>query len=182
MDVIQEPPSILIIGILIIEDLIAAILISTLHSSVLLGAFITFDDMLWKIAEIGLFIGATVVLGCLGMPKIFSALANFERFEFTILVALGLAFGLSFLSYTLGFSAATGAFLAGVILAGSRFLERLKIHITPTREIFIAIFFVTIGALMDVNIIAQYWLPIVIITVVTIIGKIVATYAGVRIV
>ena len=178
MDVIQEPSSILIIGVLIIEDLIAAILISTLHSSVLLGAF-SFD-MLWKIAEIGMFIGGTVVLGCFGMPKIFSALANFERYEFTILVALGLAFGLSFLSYSLGFSAATGAFLAGVILAGSRFSGDITTLITPTREIFVAIFFVTIGALMDVNIIAQYWIPIVVITIVTIIGKIVATYAGVR--
>jgi CPA2 family monovalent cation:H+ antiporter-2 len=179
MEVIQEPSSILIIGILIIEDLIAAVLISTLHSSVLLGAF-SFDDMLWKIAQIGMFIGGTAVLGCLAMPKIFSAISNFERYEFTIFVALGLAFGLSFLSYSLGFSAATGAFLAGVIIAGSRFSGDITTLITPTREIFVAIFFVTIGALMDVRIIAQYWLPIVVITIVTVIGKIVATYAGVR--
>ncbi|MEM3065508.1 MAG: cation:proton antiporter [Candidatus Nitrosotenuis sp.] len=179
MDVIQEPTSILIIGILIIEDLIAAVLISTLHSTVLMGAF-SFDDMLWKLAQIGMFIGGTIVLGCLGMPKIFSALSQFERYEFTILVALGVAFGLSFLSYSLGFSAATGAFLAGVIIAGSRFSEDISTLITPTREIFVAIFFVTIGALMDIQIIAQYWLPIIIITVVTIVGKTVATYAGVR--
>lgn len=179
MDVIQEPTSILIIGILIIEDLIAAVLISTLHSTVLMGAF-SFDDMLWKLAQIGMFIGGTIVLGCLGMPKIFSALSHFERYEFTILVALGVAFGLSFLSYSLGFSAATGAFLAGVIIAGSRFSEDISTLITPTREIFVAIFFVTIGALMDIQIIAQYWLPIIIITVVTIVGKTVATYAGVR--
>lgn len=179
MDVIQEPTSILIIGILIIEDLIAAVLISTLHSTVLMGAF-SFDDMLWKLAQIGMFIGGTIVLGCLGMPKIFSALSHFERYEFTILVALGVAFGLSFLSYSLGFSAATGAFLAGVIIAGSRFSEDISTLITPTREIFVAIFFVTIGALMDIQIIAQYWLPIIVITVVTIVGKTVATYAGVR--
>ena len=83
------------------------------------------------------------------------------------------------MSYSLGFSAATGAFLAGVILAGSRFSGDITTLITPTREIFVAIFFVTIGALMDVNIIAQYWIPIVVITIVTIIGKIIATYAGV---
>jgi CPA2 family monovalent cation:H+ antiporter-2 len=179
MDVIQEPSSILIIGVLIIEDLIAAVLISTLHSTVLLDAF-SIDDMMWKIVQIGMFIGGTVVLGCLGMPKIFSALSNFERYEFTILVALGLAFGLSFLSYSLGFSAATGAFLAGVILAGSRFSDDISTLIAPTREVFVAIFFVTIGALMDVQIITQYWIPIVIITLVTIIGKTVSTYAGVR--
>lgn len=179
MDVIQEPSSVLIIGVLIIEDLIAAVLISTLHSSVLLGTF-SFDQTMWKITEIALFIGGTVVLGCFGMPKIFSALSNFQRYEFTILVALGLAFGLSFLSYELGFSAATGAFLAGLILAGSKFSEDITNLITPIREVFTAIFFVTIGALMDVQIIIQYWVPIVVITIVTIVGKTASVYLGVR--
>ncbi|MGQ0606472.1 MAG: cation:proton antiporter domain-containing protein [Candidatus Nitrosotenuis sp.] len=179
MNVIEEPSSLLLIGVLVIEDLIAAVLISTLHSSVLSGGF-SFDQMLWKIAEIGIFIGGTVVLGCLGMPKIFSLLSNLQRYEFTILVALGLAFGLSFLSYELGFSAATGAFLAGVILAGSKFSEDITNLITPMREVFTAIFFVTIGALMDVNIIAQYWLPIIVITLVTIVGKTASVYLGVR--
>ena len=179
MGVIEEPSSLLLIGVLVIEDLIAAVLISTLHSSVLSGAF-SFDQMLWEIARIGMFIGGTVVLGCLGMPKVFALLSNIPRYEFTILVALGLAFGLSFLSHELGFSAATGAFLAGVILAGSKFSEDITNLITPIREVFTAIFFVTIGALMDVNIIAQYWLPIVIITLVTIVGKTASVYLGVR--
>ncbi|HXG14262.1 MAG TPA: cation:proton antiporter [Candidatus Nitrosotenuis sp.] len=179
MGVIEEPTSILIIGILVIEDLIAAVMISTLHSTVLMGEF-NFDDMVWKIAQIGMFIGGTVTLGSFGMPRILSLLSNFQRYEFTILVALGVAFGLSFLSHELGFSAATGAFLAGVIIAGSRFSEDINNLITPIREVFVAVFFVTIGALMDIQIIVQYWLPIVIITIVTIVGKTVATYAGVR--
>ncbi|MFM7861669.1 MAG: cation:proton antiporter [Candidatus Nitrosotenuis sp.] len=179
MDVIEEPSSILIIGVLVIEDIIAAVLISTLHSSVLSGAF-SFDQMIWEIAKISMFIGGTVTLGCLGMPKVFSLLSNIPRYEITILVALGLAFGLSFLSHELGFSAVTGAFLAGVILAGSRFSEDIINLITPIREVFIAIFFVTIGALMDINIIAEYWLPIIIITLVTIVGKTASVYLGVR--
>ena len=179
MNVIEEPSSLLIIGVLVIEDLIAAVLISTLHSSVLSGGF-SFDQMLWEIAKIGMFVGGTVAVGCIGMPKVFALLSNIPRYEFTILVALGLAFGLSFLSHELGFSAATGAFLAGVILAGSKFSEDITNLITPIREIFTAIFFVTIGALMDVNIILQYWLPIVIITLVTVIGKTASVYLGVR--
>lgn len=179
MDVIEEPSSMLIIGVLVIEDIIAAVLISTLHSSVLSGAF-SFDQMIWEIAKISMFIGGTVTLGCLGMPKVFSLLSNIPRYEITILVALGLAFGLSFLSHELGFSAVTGAFLAGVILAGSRFSEDIINLITPIREVFIAIFFVTIGALMDINIIAEYWLPIIIITLVTIVGKTASVYLGVR--
>ena len=179
MNVIEEPSSLLLIGVLVIEDLIAAVLISTLHSSVLSGTF-NFDQMLWEIAKIGMFIGGTVTIGCFGMPKIFGLLSNIPRYEFTILVALGLAFGLSFTSHELGFSAATGAFLAGVILAGSKFSEDITNLITPIREIFTAIFFVTIGALMDIHIIAQYWVPIVIITLVTIVGKTASVYLGVR--
>jgi CPA2 family monovalent cation:H+ antiporter-2 len=91
-----------------------------------------------------------------------------------------MAFGLSFLSYELGFSVATGAFLAGVIIAGSRFTDQITSLVTPIREVFVAIFFVTIGALMDIQIIAQYWLPIIVITLVTIIGKTISVYAGVR--
>ena len=179
MNVIEEPSSLLLIGVLVIEDLIAAVLISTLHSSVLSGGF-SLDQMFWEIARIGMFIGGTVALGCIGMPKVFALLSNLQRYEFTILVALGLAFGLSFLSHELGFSAATGAFLAGVILAGSKFSEDITNLITPIREVFVAIFFVTIGALMDVNIIAQYWLPILVITIVTIVGKTASVYLGVR--
>lgn len=179
MDVIEEPSSMLIIGVLVIEDIVAAVLISTLHSSVLSGAF-SFDQMIWEVAKISMFIGGTVVLGCLGMPKVFSLLSNIPRYEITILVALGLAFGLSFLSHELGFSAVTGAFLAGVILAGSKFSEDIINLITPIREVFIAIFFVTIGALMDITIIAEYWLPIIIITIVTIVGKTASVYLGVR--
>src|SRR5689334_23539383 len=95
--------------------------------------------------------------------------------------ALGTAFVLAFLSHQLGFSAATGAFLAGVIIAGTRFSEQVSNLITPTREVFTAIFFVTIGALMNLSTVSLFWMPIAIITAVTILGKIGAVYAGVKV-
>ncbi len=72
--------------------------------------------------------------------------------------ALGTAFGLVFLSHQLGFSAAIGWFLAGAIIAGSNFSEQISILISSTREIFAAIFFVSIGMLMDLSVISMYWL------------------------
>ena len=115
------------------------------------------------------------------MPRLFALIAKLERYEVTIMFALGLAFGLSFLSYELGFSAATGAFLAGVIIAGTRFSDQVSTLISPTREIFTAIFFVTIGALMDLSAISQYWVPVAIITAATVLGKLAAVYGGVRV-
>lgn len=180
MGKMEATSSILMIGILVIEDLVAVVMISAMHSGVVSGSF-DILQILTTIGQIGLFIGGTVAAGVLLMPKIFSLISKLERYELTVLFALGTAFGLSFLSYELGFSAATGAFLAGVIIAGTKFSDQVSTLISPTREIFTAIFFVTIGALMDLSAISQFWMPVVIITVVTILGKFAAVYGGVRV-
>ncbi|OLC83353.1 MAG: potassium transporter Kef [Thaumarchaeota archaeon 13_1_40CM_3_50_5] len=179
MGKIESSSSILMIGILVIEDLVAILIISAMHSGVVSGSF-AFTDILVTMGEIGLFVGGTIGAGVLVMPRIFALIAKLERYEITIMFALGTAFGLAFLSYELGFSAATGAFLAGVIIAGSKFSEQISVMISPTREIFTAIFFVTIGALMDLSLISSYWVPVAIITLVTVFGKIGGVYAGVR--
>jgi monovalent cation:H+ antiporter-2, CPA2 family len=179
MGKMEATSSLLMIGILVIEDIVAVVMISAMHSGVVSGSF-EFTQILLTIGQIGLFIGGTIAAGVLIMPKLFSLLSKLERYEITIMFALGTAFGLAFLSYSLGFSAATGAFLAGVIIAGTRFSDQVSTLIEPTREIFIAIFFVTIGALMDLSAISEYWIPIAVITIVTILGKFAAVYGGVR--
>jgi CPA2 family monovalent cation:H+ antiporter-2 len=179
MGKIESSSAILMIGVLVIEDLVAILIISAMHAGVVSGSF-AFTEVLVTIGEIGLFIGGTIGAGVLVMPRIFALIAKLERYEITIMFALGLAFGLAFLSYELGYSAATGAFLAGVIIAGSKFSEQISVMISPTREIFTAIFFVTIGALMDLSLISLYWIPVAVITLVTVFGKIGSVYAGVR--
>lgn len=179
MGKMESTSAILMIGVLVIEDLIAIVIISSMNSGVVSGSF-EFNQLLLTIGQIGLFIGGTIAAGVLCMPKLFALVAKLQRYEITIMLALGMAFGLAFLSYELGFSAATGAFLAGVIIAGSKFSEQISTMITPTREIFTAIFFVTIGALMDLSLIATYWIPVAIITLVTVFGKVCGVYAGAR--
>lgn len=175
----ETTSGLLLTGVLVIEDIIAIVMISTMHSGIVTGSF-EFSVLIWTIAKIGIFFAATLTLGILLVPKLFNLIAKLERFEITITFALGLAFGLSFLTYNLGFSAATGAFLAGVIIAGSKFSDDISTLITPIREVFVAIFFVTIGALMNLSAIGTFWIPVVVITVVTILGKIVGVYTGVR--
>ncbi|NOS62131.1 MAG: cation:proton antiporter [Nitrosarchaeum sp.] len=175
----ETTSGLLLTGVLVIEDIIAIVMISTMHSGVVTGSF-EFSVLIWTIAKIGIFFAATLTLGILLVPKLFNIIAKLERFEITITFALGLAFGLSFLTYNLGFSAATGAFLAGVIIAGSKFSDDISTLITPIREVFVAIFFVTIGALMNLSAIGTFWIPVVVITAVTILGKIVGVYTGVR--
>lgn len=175
----ESTASILMIGVLVIEDIVAIVILSSIHSGVVSGSF-EFGQIILTMGKIGLFIGGVIAAGVLFMPKLFSLVARLERYELTIMLALGTAFGLAFLSHELGFSAATGAFLAGVIIAGSKFSEQISTMISPTREIFAAIFFVTIGALMDLSLIGTFWIPVAIITVVTILGKLGGVYAGTR--
>ncbi|HSD05457.1 MAG TPA: cation:proton antiporter [Nitrosopumilaceae archaeon] len=175
----ETTSALLLTGVLVIEDIVAIIMISTMHSVVVTGA-VEFPVIMWEIAKIGMFFAATLTLGILIVPRLFDLISKLERFEITITFALGLAFGLSFLTYNLGFSAATGAFLAGVIIAGSKFSDEISTLITPIREVFVAIFFVTIGALMDLSAIGTFWIPIAVITIVTILAKIFGVYTGVR--
>ncbi|TBR06864.1 MAG: cation:proton antiporter [Candidatus Nitrosotenuis sp.] len=175
----ETTSALLLTGVLVIEDIIAIVMLSAMHSTVMSGS-VEFSVIVWTMAKIGMFFAGTLTLGIFIVPKIFDLIARLERYEITITFALGLAFGLSFLTYNLGFSAATGAFLAGVIIAGSKFSEDISLLITPTKEIFTAIFFVTIGALMDLTQIGTFWIPVVVITAAVIFGKIFAVYAGVR--
>jgi monovalent cation:H+ antiporter-2, CPA2 family len=175
----ESSQAILVIGISVIEDLVAVVIISAMHSGVVSGSF-EVSQVIFTVAKIGLFIGGTIAAGVLLIPRLFSLVAKLDRYEITIMLALGLAFGLSFASSELGFSAATGAFLAGVCIAGSRFSEQITNLISPTREVFTAIFFVTIGALMNLSLISIYWVPVLVISVVTVLGKIGGVYAGAR--
>ena len=175
----ETTSGLLLTGVLVIEDIIAIVLLSTLHSGIVTGTF-ELSVLIWTIAKIAIFFATTITLGILVVPRLFNLISKLERFEITIIFALGLAFGLSYLTHTLGFSAATGAFLAGVIIAGSKFSEEISTLITPIREIFVAIFFVTIGALMNLTEIGTYWIPIIVITGLTILGKTIGVYAGVK--
>jgi CPA2 family monovalent cation:H+ antiporter-2 len=179
MGKMESSSAILMIGVLVIEDLAAILIISAMHSGVVSGSF-DFTEIIMTMGEIALFIGGTIAAGVLIVPRLFALVAKLERYEITIMLALGMAFGLAFLSYQLGFSAATGAFLAGVIIAGSKFSEQISVMISPTREIFTAIFFVTIGALMDLSMISMYWIPVAVITIATVLGKFGAVYLGTR--
>jgi len=175
----ESTQAILVIGISVIEDLIAVVIISAMHAGVLNGT-VEFSQIALTVAKIGLFMGVTIGAGVLAIPRLFALVSKLERYEITVMLALGLAFGLAFTSSQLGFSAATGAFLAGVCIAGSKFSEQITNLISPTREIFAAIFFVTVGALMNLALISVYLVPVAVISLVTILGKVGGVYAGAR--
>jgi CPA2 family monovalent cation:H+ antiporter-2 len=105
------------------------------------------------------------------VPRLLNYVARFKSNEMLLVTVLGILFGFCLLVMKLQYSVALGAFLVGAIMAESRQLHRIERLIEPVRDMFSAIFFVAIGLLFDPKVLAQYWLPILVITLAVVFGK-----------
>lgn len=147
--------SLMILGILIVEDVIAVILISTLQSVALVDS-VSFEAItVILLVATGLIIG-TFTIGLRTIPPLIDKIAAAEKREILLLSVLGLCFGYALLANIVGLSVAIGAFLAGVLVAESKSSEVSKMLSSPIKDMFVAIFFVSVGALMDVSQLQNY--------------------------
>ena len=104
----------------------------------------------------GILIVGTFTVGIRTIPKLVDRVASAENREILLLAILGVCFGYSLLANVVGLSVAIGAFLAGVLIAESKSAEVSKILSSPIKDMFVAIFFVSVGALMDVRQLENY--------------------------
>jgi len=152
---IKKESSILILGILIVEDVIAVILIASLESVALAGTVSVEAVVLVAVVAGGLIVG-TFTVGRKVIPPLIDKVASAENREILLLSVLGVCFGYALLANVVGLSVAIGAFLAGVLVAESKSSEVSKILSSPIKDMFVAIFFVSVGALMDVTQLEDY--------------------------
>ena len=152
---IKKESSILVLGILIVEDVIAVILIASLESIALVGN-VSIEGIIAVVVVAGILIVGTFTVGIRVIPKLVDRVASAENREILLLAILGVCFGYSLLANVVGLSVAIGAFLAGVLIAESKSAEVSKILSSPIKDMFVAIFFVSVGALMDVRQLENY--------------------------
>jgi len=152
---IKKESSILILGILIVEDVIAVILIASLESVALAGTVSVEAVVLVAVVAGGLIVG-TFTIGRRVIPPLIDKVASAQNREILLLSVLGVCFGYALLANVVGLSVAIGAFLAGVLVAESKSSEVSKILSSPIKDMFVAIFFVSVGALMDVTQLENY--------------------------
>lgn len=155
MGKIKKESTILVLGILIVEDVIAVILIASLQSVALVGT-VSYENVITVSAIAAALIVGTLTIGARTIPRLVDRVANTEHREILLLSVLGLCFGYALLSNLIGLSVGIGAFLAGVLVAESRSSEVSKILASPIKDMFVAIFFVSVGALMDISQIQNY--------------------------
>jgi len=162
---IKKESSILILGILIVEDVIAVILISSLQSIALVGT-VSIESIIAVVAVAVALIVGTFTIGTRVIPPLIDRVAAAENREILLLSVLGLCFGYALFANVVGLSVAIGAFLAGVLVAESKSAEVAKLLSSPIKDMFVAIFFISVGALMDVSQLQNYiYVAIVLIAV-----------------
>ena len=167
---IKKESSILVLGILIVEDVIAVILIASLESIALVGN-VSIEGIVAVVVVAGILIVGTFTVGIRVIPKLVDRVASAENREILLLAILGVCFGYSLLANVVGLSVAIGAFLAGVLIAESKSAEVSKILSSPIKDMFVAIFFVSVGALMDVRQLENYIFVAIALIVVALLMK-----------
>ena len=174
---IKKESSILILGILIVEDVIAVILIASLESVALAGTVSVEAVVLVAVVAGGLIVG-TFTIGRRVIPPLIDKVASAQNREILLLSVLGVCFGYALLANVVGLSVAIGAFLAGVLVAESKSSEVSKILSSPIKDMFVAIFFVSVGALMDVTQLESYIFIAIVLIAVTVAMKFAGNLLG----
>lgn len=167
----------LIFGILIIEDILGIAMIALLSGIALTGT-LSAAALASTLGRLGVFLAGGLVLGLLTVPRFIGYVAKFKSNEVLLITVLGLCFGMALLAQKLGYSVALGAFLIGAILAEAREAHRIEAIVEPVRDMFSAIFFVAIGLLIDPKVLAEHWIPVVVITAAVVVGKVVTCSFG----
>jgi CPA2 family monovalent cation:H+ antiporter-2 len=175
----REESATLILGTAIIEDILIISLLAIFQSMGTSGN-ISVNEIALSIGVTIGFIAVVLALGSKIVPKLMDVIARTNQHDVLIVAAVGVAFGLAFVSFELGISVAAGAFFAGVLVAESKSHSVTSILATPVKDIFAALFFVSVGALMDFKLIPQFIVPALILIGVSIGAKFLTVYASSR--
>jgi CPA2 family monovalent cation:H+ antiporter-2 len=167
-----ERSSQIVTGILIVEDL-AVVVILALITGISTTGELRLEGLLITIVNIGLFVLLFIAFGILIAPRFARYSAATGSRELLLMTALGLCFGFALLGFSLGFSAAIGAFVAGAVLGELPQRKRISEEVRPIRDVFAAVFFISIGMLFDPQYLFDYWLPVLIVAVVFMAAKLV---------
>ncbi|MDB6175070.1 MAG: putative sodium/proton antiporter [Chthoniobacteraceae bacterium] len=167
----------LIFGILIVEDILAIVMIALLSGFATTGS-LSVADIGTTVIKLTSFLGVLLVAGLIAVPRLLNYVARFKSNETLLITVVGLCFGVALLAVKLGYSVALGAFLIGAIIAEARQIGKIEALTHPVRDLFSAVFFVSIGLLIDPALLVKYWVPILVISAVVILGKLVACAFG----
>ncbi len=167
----------IIVGILVVEDFAAVILLSILAGVATQGGEGEGGALAisWRLL---VFAVTALVFGALLVPKVLDLIAKLNSNQVVVMGALGMCFGFALAAGQLGLSAGAGAFIIGMVVGDTKHSHTIARMTEPVRDLFAAIFFVSIGMLVNVGDLGRFILPVVLITLVVVAGKVIANAVG----
>lgn len=167
----------LVFGILIVEDLVA-ILLLVLLSTIAVSSQFAGGELLMQMLKLTFFLILWFLGGIFFVPSLLTWTRKLLNDETLLVFSLGACLLMVMLAVEVGFSAALGAFIMGSILAETTMAERIEHAIKSVKDLFAAVFFVSVGTMVEPAILKEYFIPIMIVTFVTIFGKFLTTSLG----
>lgn len=167
----------LVFGVLIVEDLVG-ILMLVLLPTIALGSTINGIALGLSTLKLIFFLILCFIIGIYLVPTFLEKIQKYLTDEMLLIITISLCFGMVLLATSSGFSAALGAFIMGSILAETEFIGRIEKNIQPLKDFFGAVFFVSVGMMVNPQMFITYAEPIIVITLIVVIGKIVFSCFG----
>lgn len=167
----------IIVGILVVEDFAAVILLSILAGIATQGGESDGGAIAisWRLV---VFAVTALVFGALLVPRILDLLARLQSNQVMLMGALGMCFGFAIAAGQLGLSAGAGAFIVGTVVGDTRHSHTISRMTEPVRDLFAALFFVSIGMLVNVADLSRFIVPVLLITLVVVVGKVLVNTLG----
>ena len=169
----------MVFGILIVEDIAGIVMMVLLSTVAAATADISTLELIKSILRLLFFLVLWFVMGMYLVPTFYKRAIRLMNDETLIVASIGLCLGMVVLATNMGFSSALGAFIMGSLISEAPNAEKIEHLFMPVKDLFGAVFFVSVGMLVDPALLAEYWLPIICLIIVTIIGKLIFSSSGV---
>lgn len=167
----------LVLAVLIVEDLFA-VLMMVLLSSIAINKSVEGTELLFSVGKLLFFLIIWILVGVYVLPSLLNGMRRYLNSETLLIVSMGLCLGMAVFSVYCGFSLALGAFVMGSILAGTSYAERIETVVTPVKDLFGAVFFISVGMMVQPMVLVDYWGPILLLSAAVIVGMIVFGTCG----
>jgi CPA2 family monovalent cation:H+ antiporter-2 len=162
----------LVFGVLLAEDLTAALMLAVL-TALAAGKGLNADVIEYTVGRLGLFLAVLIAVGLLIVPWTIRRIVRLGRPETTLIAGIGICFAFSIAAERAGYSVALGAFLAGSLVAESGDAQSIEHLVAPVRDMFGAVFFVSVGMMINPALIVEHWAALAVLVAVVIGGKLV---------
>lgn len=167
----------IVFGVLVVEDIVV-ILLMVLLSTIAVTQQFAGGEIVFTVLKLVFFLALWFLGGIFLLPSLLKKVKPLLDSETLLILSLGLCLGMVVLATQAGFSAELGAFIMGSIMAETTSAEKVEHLIKPVKDLFGAIFFISVGMMIDPEAIIEYGVPVVAVTLLTLFGKLFSTTAG----